>query len=305
RRLEKLLQTCPDTIFIAHGPAWWSEISSDVNDETRGGYPKEPITAPGRVSELLTTYSNLHGDTLESLALRIKEKCDHLGVEVANYAISADFINGSGSNAEAEVERVKDEVRVARILGSSAMRHDATSGFKPEHKGARGFDDALPALAKGCRAVTEFASDLGVKTMVENHGYFCQDSDRVEKLVNAVNHPNFGALIDIGNFACVDENPGTAVGRLMPYASHVHVKDFHFKRGTDPWPGKGWFLSRGGNYLRCAIIGHGNVPVTQCLKIVKNAGYDGVLAIEFEGIEDVLTGISMGYENLRRFVSEL
>lgn len=62
RRLEKLLQACPETIFIAHGPAWWSEISPDVTDATRGGYPKEPIIAPGRVSELLETYSNLYGD---------------------------------------------------------------------------------------------------------------------------------------------------------------------------------------------------------------------------------------------------
>ena len=32
-------------------------------------------------------------------------------------------------------------------------------------------------------------------------------------------------------------------------------------------------------------------------------GYDGVLSIEFEGMEDVLTGIAIGQENLRRFVA--
>ena len=138
--------------------------------------------------------------------------------------------------------------------------------------------------------------------MVENHGFFCQDSERVEKLVNGVNHPNFGLLIDMGNFLCVDEDPTAALGRLMPYAFHVHAKDFHVKSGNEPNPGEGWFQSRAGNYLRGAIIGHGDVPIVQCLRLMKKADYDGVLSIEFEGIEEPLKGIAIGLENLRRFV---
>ncbi|MBR6058397.1 MAG: hypothetical protein IKP58_09555, partial [Victivallales bacterium] len=64
-----------------------------------------------------------------------------------------------------------------------------------------------------------------------------------------------------------------------------------------------WFQSRAGNYLRGAIIGHGNVPVAQCVRNLIQKGYDGVLSIEFEGMEDVLTGIAIGQENLRRFVA--
>ena len=67
--------------------------------------------------------------------------------------------------------------------------------------------------------------------MVENHGFFCQDSDRVELLVNKVAHKNFGLLVDMGNFLCVDEDPAVAVGRCAPYAFNVHVKDFIKKSG--------------------------------------------------------------------------
>jgi len=140
---------------------------------------------------------------------------------------------------------------------------------------------------------------------VENHGFFCQDSERVEMLVCAVDHPNFGVLVDMGNFICVDEDPQVAVGRLMPYAFHVHAKDFHLKPGDGWWPGRGWNRSRGGNFWRGAMIGHGDVPVRGCLRIMKAAGYDGVLSIEFEGMEDVLTGIACGHENLRRMVSDI
>jgi hypothetical protein len=82
--------------------------------------------------------------------------------------------------------------------------------------------------------------------MVENHGFFAQDSARVEKLLNAVNHPNFGWLVDMGNFVCADEEPYKAVGIAAPYAFHVHAKDFHIKSGMLPNPGQGWFRSRGG-----------------------------------------------------------
>lgn len=245
------------------------------------------------------------GETPLSFAPRIREECDRVGLQVVNYTIGADFINGSNGDWQAEVERLKDEVRVAQILGATGMRHDATAGFPADYRGARGFEDALPILINGCRAVTEFAADLGIRTMVENHGFFCQDSERVEKLVNGVNHPNFGLLVDMGNFLCVDEDPAQAVGRLLPYAFHVHAKDFHVKSGTQPNPGKGWFMTRGGNYLRGAIIGHGEVSVTQCLKLMKNGGYDGILSIEFEGMEEPLTGISLGLENLRRFVDDI
>ena len=243
------------------------------------------------------------GDTLEATAEKTKARCAEVGIEIASYTIGADFITGSGGNLDAEIERVKREVDIAKVLGAPLMRHDATGGFPPERTCPRGFDDALPILAKGCRAVSEYAADLGIKTTVENHGYFCQDSERVEKLANSVAHPNFGILADMGNFLCADEDPTTALGRIMPYAVHVHAKDFHTKPGNGPNPGAGWFKSRAGNYLRGSIIGHGDVPITQCLKIMKAAGYDGVLSIEFEGMEDPLKAIPIGKENLLRYLA--
>ena len=243
--------------------------------------------------------------SLEGAAMRLRDECASAGLQVVSYTIGADFLSGSGGDLDSEIERLKGEVRIAKALGVPLMRHDATRGFPPGHVGPRGFSDALPRLVKGCRAVTEYGAGLGIRTTVENHGFFCQDSERVEMLANGVNHPNFGILLDIGNFLCADEDPALACGRLMPYVFHVHVKDFHVKPGTGPNPGKGWFQSRGGNYLRGAIIGHGDAPVWQCLRIVKKTGYDGVLSIEFEGIEDPILGISTGKENLTRYLRDL
>ena len=267
------------------------------------------LDCPGAAKEIgfdVIEFSTIllpEGVTLPDYAVQIREECARVGIEIANYTIGADFINGSDGDLAAEIERVKAEVDIAEILGAPGMRHDASRGFPPEHTGPRSFDAALPRLIEGCRAVTEYAEAKGIRTMVENHGHFCQDSVRVEKLVDGVGHPNFGILVDMGNFICVDDDPGMAIGRLMPYAFHVHAKDFHLKSGQAPHPGTGWALTRGGNLRRGAIIGHGDVPVVQCLRVMKRDGYDGVLSIEFEGMEEVMMGIELGHEALRRFVA--
>lgn len=251
-------------------------------------------------------FSTLHppeGVSPSEHARSLRKACDKAGIEPVNYTIGADFLKGSDGNLDAEIARLKGELEIARLLGVKGMRHDGSGGFPPDHAGGRSFDDALPRLAQGCREVTEAAAGMGIRTMVENHGYFCQDSDRVEKLVSAVAHPNFGLLIDMGNFICVDEDPGMAVGRLMPYAFHCHAKDFHLKSGNEVHPGTGWNVSRGGNFWRGAIIGHGDVPITQCLRAMHRNGYDGVLSIEFEGLEDPLKGIELGLANLRKLVA--
>lgn len=245
------------------------------------------------------------GETDESFAKKLKAESERVGLPIVSYTIGADFINGSDGNLHKEIDRLKKEVDIAHLLGAKSMRHDATRGFDADHKGRRSFEAALPRLVEGYREVTTYAESLGIRTMVENHGYFCQDSHRVEKLIDAVAHENFGALVDMGNFLCADEDPCKALGILMPYAFHVHAKDFHVKSGMEVDPGEGWFQSRAGNYLRGAIIGHGDVPIFQCLRIMKKCNYDGILSVEFEGMEDPLLGIQLGLNNLRRYIEQI
>lgn len=243
------------------------------------------------------------GKALPDFARELRAEADRVGIPIANYTIGADFIGGSGGDLDAEVERLKGEVDIAEILGAPGMRHDITYRLPSADGKFRTFESAIPRIAKGVRAVTEYAASKGIRTMTENHGFISQDSLRVEKIVDAVAHPNFGVLIDFGNFLCADENPAMAVSRLAPYAFHAHAKDFHVKSGNGVPPGEGWFMTRGGNFLRGAIIGHGDVPLLQALRALKRTGYDGVLSVEFEGMEDPLTGIRIGQDNLRKLVA--
>lgn len=229
---------------------------------------------------------------------RIRERAAERGIEVVALCVGADFINNP--NAVAETKACVD---LAAEMGAARLRHDITPGFR-DRKICRGYDDALEIIVPAVREIADYAAARGIGTMTENHGFFSQDAARVEKLINTVAHPNFGALVDAGNFMCADEDPVLSVSILAPYAVHVHAKDFHWKSGMHPFPGQGWFQTRGGNFLRGAIIGHGEANLAQSLRILKKAGYDGYVTIEFEGMEDKLLGIRLGLENLKSYIEK-
>lgn len=238
------------------------------------------------------------------LAKEIREEADRLEMEIAAYTIGANLYQETDAASEKEVARLFRQLDVAKALGVKVMRHDAC--WTLPKNAPRSFDAMLPVIAGNARKVAAYAEKLGIRTCVENHGFIAQDSDRMERLYNAVAHENFGLLIDVGNFFCADEDPRIAVSRLAPYAVHVHVKDFHRYMFGDPSESlPGTFYSRGMNRLAGCAVGEGDVPVHHCLAILKHAGYNGVVSMEYEGAEDSLIGIKKGKENLDSFLLSL
>ena len=228
-------------------------------------------------------------------AKAIREQARVHGIEIVAYLIGADLCSDDGK----EVERVKGQLDVAYALGAKMLRHDVCGSEKRGNRTVS-FEQMLPTIAKNAREITEYASTLGIRTMTENHGLVVQDSDRVERLYNAVAHPNYGLLVDIGNFACVDEDSVTAVSRLAPYAIHVHVKDFKKYSFGIPTPdGQKAITTRGCNKLIGCAIGDGDIPVSQCLSIIKRTAYDAYLTVEFEGPNDCLCEIRRGLDYLK------
>ena len=242
------------------------------------------------------------GTSKEEYAHKLRAEADRLGVPVASFVFGADLINGTeGRTPEQEVEYVKSMVDIGQILGVPVIRHDVLYSLGEYSD----FYALLRVLSDRVRRVTEYAAGKGIRTSVENHGFICQDPDRCVALYKAVDHPNFGLLCDIGNFLCADAEPAASVAMVAPYAIFAHAKDFYVRNGDDTDPGRGFFKSRGGNYLKGTIIGHGNVPVVQCLQILKDAGYEGFLSLEFEGMEDTIDALRVGLENLQRYISAL
>lgn len=238
-----------------------------------------------------------------ALAQELRERAEKKGLSMVAYTIGARLWQPTEELLRAEIERVKREVDVAVALGAPLLRHDLV--WELEKTGAgRSFRSMMPKLAETVREIADYAAARGVKTCSENHGRIAQDSDRMEAFASLVDHDNYGLLVDMGNFLCVDEDPATAVSRVANYAFHVHAKDM-LVLPHDTADTAGLIYTRGAGWLRATAVGHGSVPVERCLKILKRAGYDGWVSLEYEGKEDCLWGIAEGLQNLRLYLEKM
>ena len=251
----------------------------------------KPVAAPTLAEQL-------------AYAEEIRTEAERVGIEIVAYLVGAKLYRGSPEEDAEEVERLKGQLDVTAALGAKIFRHDVCSSEKINDRTVS-FEQMLPTIAANARTLTEYAATLGIRTCSENHGLVAQDSDRVERLYNAVAHENYGLLVDMGNFACVDEDSIRAVSRLAPYAVHAHAKDFIvYPFDAEIEEGTKFFLSRGCHKLMGCAIGDGAIPIAQCVAILKKARYDGYLTIEFEGNGDCMSEIVKGLERLRGYVKE-
>lgn len=230
-------------------------------------------------------------ESIEALARDIRDYCEKIGLTIVAYTVGADLMK---EDPKGEVERLKKCVDVAAILGARTMRHDITWRTDVPWR------QIIAETKDLVRELTEYAATKGVRTCTENHGFVMQDADRMEEMMLAVGHENYGWLVDMGNFLCADDPTVRAVAIAAPYAFHAHVKDFLVKPFDAVDPGDGWFKSRNGNYLRGTVAGHGVVPIAHALKVIKDSGYDGFVSYEFEGMEDNIPALEAAYAFISR-----
>ena len=242
------------------------------------------------------------GTNPRDFALRLAEAARQKGLDVPIYTTSANFLC---PDVEKEIRRVEKHIDIASEAGIPLLRHDIAWNFYEGYEGVPTFEAILPGVAAAIREVADYAAKKGVTTCSENHGRLVQDSDRLLRVFTEVNRPGSRYLCDLGNFGGGDECCSTAVSKLLPLVCHVHAKDSFVRPGMWPDPGEGWFLSRGGNYRRPTIFGHGSQPTFQCLKILHDSGYRGFVSLEYEGIEETLMALRISMKNLNRYLEQI
>lgn len=239
---------------------------------------------------------------------KVKEKCQSVGLEMSTYSVNANIIDPDPEARRKEIERVKLHIDAAHELGLKWMRHDIASFRRPfETNTVANFEKEFPLMVEGTRELYDYADSLGVHTTLENHGFFCNGSDRLIRIIEAVNRPNLKMTLDVGNFLCVDEFAEGAVKKCIPYAQIIHFKDFYI-RSKERLPGQTgmfncnmgrWFETLGGKMLRGSILGQGDIDIWEVTRIIKNSGFDGYLSIEFEGMEECTQGTKISFDMAR------
>jgi sugar phosphate isomerase/epimerase len=228
----------------------------------------------------------------------IRRTAEACGIAISSYTVGNNFIVDTEEAFEERVAELKRHVDIGARLGVKLMRHDVASVPVPEATIHR-FEQELPRLVEGCRRVADYAAQYGIVTSVENHGFFVQAADRVQRLVRLADRPNFRTTLDVGNFICVDEDPVASVKKNLPYASMIHVKDFYVRPAWMEM-GEGWFRSAAGKWLCGAITGYGDLDLRSILKDIKASGYAGFISIEFEGLEDCLEASRLSRDQFLR-----
>ena len=147
------------------------------------------------------------------------------------------------------------------------------------------YENQISLAADGLRKLTEFGANLGINTIVENHGGLSSDGAWLASVMKAVDHPMCGTLPDFGNFRIeadrwYDRYKG--VKELMPFAKAVSAKSHDFDSN--------------GNETQTDFF--------RMMDIVIDAGYSGYVGIEYEGSGmDEMSGIKATKDLLERVKS--
>jgi L-ribulose-5-phosphate 3-epimerase len=142
-------------------------------------------------------------------------------------------------------------VEAAKRLGCHSIRVNAAS--------AGGFEEQQKLAADGLARLADYAAQMQINVIVENHGGLSSDGAWLAGVMKLVNKPTVGTLPDFGNFRDYDRYRG--VEELMPFAKGVSAKSHEFDAE--------------GNEVR--------TDYRRMLKIVHDAGYRGWVGIEYEG----------------------
>jgi len=274
------------------GVAWLCKNGAEVIEIVPFGF--DPLTDAGVIT-------------------RIKVAADKHNVPIDNYSLNANFLRISDEELESEITRVKAHIDVAHNLGATTFRCDCTDYRRPrEVNHIENFFEELPCIVRSYEDICDYAKPLGITILLENHGFHVNGHDRVRQVLTSVKRDNFGHQLDVGNFICMDDMPEISTKKLLPFATTIHMKDFYIRPpGRDPGDATNfdcsgaWFRSAGGQYLRGAITGQGDLDMYDIIRNIKASGFDGCIYIEYEGMEDCYYGTKVSLDNVKRIYAEV
>lgn len=124
-RLERTLQECPETVFVGHGPTFWAEISVDIPEGQRFGYPTGAVKSGGAVPRLMAKYDNLWADLSAGSGHNAITRDEKFGLEfLGEFQDKLMF----GTDSCARLNHVPDSLNVAlmrRLQEQNLISEDA------------------------------------------------------------------------------------------------------------------------------------------------------------------------------------
>ncbi len=232
-------------------PEWtWNEIIATAKDMGFDG-----IEIRGVGNELYAPGIKEFTDTNRKTT---KEKLYGMGLRIVCLA-SACYLYDQ-ENAEQYLAEGKAYIDTASALGAPYIRVLGDRDPQP----SAGIDD--DAVAGALEILGEYAAGKDVTVLIETNGVYA-DTKRLFRLLSRISCANTGVLWDLHHpyryFGELPEQTYQNVGKFIKY---VHVKDS--------------VLDENG-HLQYKMLGSGDLPVRESVRVLNENGYDGYLSLEW------------------------
>jgi sugar phosphate isomerase/epimerase len=192
------------------------------------------------------------------------------GVQLSGTGVRNDFAVADSAARKRDVQMVKDWIEVASKLGAPVIR--VFSGrARPE---GYTLDQVLAWMIPEFQECVEYGKRHGVILGLQQHNDFLKTADETIRVIEAVNSPWFGDILDVGSLRTND--PYQEIEKLVPYAVSWQLKE---------------------------KVGYGTKEVDTDLKqikaIIDKVGYRGVLPFEALGSGDPRARVANFLERIR------
>jgi sugar phosphate isomerase/epimerase len=201
------------------------------------------------------------GVPTDKFIFELKRRAFDLGLAISGTGVGNNFTVADKKARANDVARIKAWVEVAAKLGAPVVRVFADTQMRAQtwetvSKGASR-DEVEKWIADDIRECAEHGAKYGVIIGVQNHGDFVKTAENQISLLNRVDSPWAGAIVDTGYFKAPD--PYAEMEKAAPYAVNWQIKQSPYGvEREDEAP----------------------TDLIRLLKIVRASGYRGYLPIE-------------------------
>ena len=217
--------------------------------------------------------------SLESNPIRLRRYLEANGLRTSQ--IDAGFPITGPLGATFAVRYIQRAIQYAAAIGCPCV--DTTDGqFKPE-----GYSDeeVLAITKQNFRQVLEWAEDYQVVVNIETHGPYTTNPEILDRMLNFFDTPWLRLNLDTGNTFISGQSPVEFTRRFLPKLKYMHIKDVSASmaaamRGEET--GIGMSESPIGSGVNAENI-------RQCIRLLKQARWDGVISVECSGTDENLT----------------
>lgn len=236
--------------------------------------------------------------TTEHAAESIADALDRTGLRLSGLSLNCNFAQAEPDALAQEIERTISWMKVASRLGAPVAR--VFGSAQPSGLLVHSLDDKVTetqrlqhkeTIVASLEEIAREAECLNLMLALENHYGFPLTGEEQVEIIESVGNNHLRATIDVGNYMSGGQDPLIGTALVAPHLAYVHVKDY--SRVENASVTSGWSL------MPCSV-GAGDVDIKGCLGILKENGYDGFVAIEYEGKEEERTGVAKSVDYLNQ-----